>query len=895
MISMLMLALVKLLVWLRYRVTVRGLERIARRGRRGILFLPNHPALLDPFIVFSRLFGRFRVRPLADKDQIDVFFVRLLARRVRVLSIPDMTKVGSSVKEASAVIDECVKALSDGDNIVLYPAGQNYRGRLEDLGASRAAWSILRQLPDVRIVLIRTRGLWGSSFSWASGEQPNLGRVVRNAAVSLLASGVFFAPRRDVSIELHEPADLPRRGNRDTINRYLEAFYNVDAPPNTYVPYTIWEPDGPRVVPEPEPPRFHADLSGVADHTREVVARMLERLTDRTDIPDDARLAADLGMDSLSKLEMITEVQAEFGHAIGSVETLQTVGDVLLAAGGEATGSGRQLAIRVPAKWSKNVGTVSRPPDLASMTIAEAFLWQARRNADKVAIADAASGVKTYRDLVLACLALQDEIAALPGERLGIMMPATVGAAICYLATVFAGKTPVMVNWTLGRKNLLHCLDSVGVQRVLTATEVVARLRSQGVDVEAIADRIVTIEEIGKRLSTRAKIAAKIRSRLSWRRLRRAKISPTAAVLFTSGSENLPKSVPLSHRNVLINIADSFEAIPLRPGEIVLGILPPFHSFGLTASMVLPLVLGARTVYSPNPTDGAMLARMIHTFRATLLMGTPTFLAGIVRASTNEQMTTLRLVFSGAEKCSQRVYESLADRCPGCVVLEGYGITECSPIVSVNRTDDPRAGTIGKVLASLEHVIVTREVTGRVATGEDGLLLVRGPSIFEGYLNYDGPSPFVEFEGRRWYRTGDLVREDADGVLTFAGRLKRFVKLGGEMISLPAIEAVLEPHFAGVDDEGPSFAVVATDDDERPEIVLFTVRQIDRESVNRLISEAGLSGLHNVRRVVRLSEPLPVLGTGKTDYRALAERLARGGDRNNHQDTKTPGTAGKDL
>ena len=155
---------------------------------------------------------------------------------------------------------------------------------------------------------------------------------------------------------------------------------------------------------------------------------------------------------------------------------------------------------------------------------------------------------------------------------------------------------------------------------------------------------------------------------------------------------------------------------------------------------------------------------------------------------------------------------------------------------------------------------------------QEGLLLIRGPSVFGGYLDYDGPSPFVEFEGKSWYRTGDLVKEGAQGVLTFCGRLKRFIKLGGEMISLPAIEAALEARYTTDDDEGPTLAVVATPDEERPEIVLFTAKNMDREAANRTIREAGLSGLYNVRRVIRVDE-LPLLGTGKTDYRELAARL----------------------
>jgi len=168
--------------------------------------------------------------------------------------------------------------------------------------------------------------------------------------------------------------------------------------------------------------------------------------------------------------------------------------------------------------------------------------------------------------------------------------------------------------------------------------------------------------------------------------------------------------------------------------------------------------------------------------------------------------------------------------------------------------------------------VVDMQAGHRVGPGGRGMLLVRGPSVFGGYLAHEGESPFVEFEGQAWYRTGDLVTQDEDGVLTFAGRLKRFTKLGGEMISLPAIEAVLAERLAPEEEDGPSLAVEAAPGDGHPEIVLFTTLEVDRKTANRHIRDAGLSALHNVRRVVRLPE-LPVLGTGKTDYRALRERL----------------------
>lgn len=192
-------------------------------------------------------------------------------------------------------------------------------------------------------------------------------------------------------------------------------------------------------------------------------------------------------------------------------------------------------------------------------------------------------------------------------------------------------------------------------------------------------------------------------------------------------------------------------------------------------------------------------------------------------------------------------------------------------MVSANDERAPKRFTIGKVMKSLEYAIVGVETRKRVAVGETGELLVRGESVFGGYLNYDGPSPFVDFEGKSWYHTGDLVSEDADHVLTFAGRLKRFIKLGGEMISLPAIESVLDRFYPSAD--GPVIAVERAGSEEKPEIVLFTTLDIDRSAVNEQIRASGLSPLYSVRRTVKLEE-IPVLGTGKTDYRRLRAMLA---------------------
>ena len=864
----------RMLLSLRYRVRLRGIEEITRKGRQGILFLPNHPGLIDPVIVVAHLYRRFRVRALADRGQIDRFFIRSVTWRIGVLPIPDMVTAGSeSAAAVRKMVAECVETLRGGENVLLYPSGRTYRSHLEEIGGTSAVETILRELPDVRVVLVRTRGVWGSRFTWAWGGPPDVTKVMWRGAGQLLASGVVFAPRRTVDIELVEPEDFPRQGKRAEINQRLEEFYNADAPPNLYVPYTIWERGGVRELPDPPRPHVEGDTALVPEATRRIVRQHLEELTDVHDFDDESGLARDLGMDSLMTAELVAWLGSEFGFA-ADVESLDTVGDVMLSAWGEAVSVGPATLAPVPPNWFRRLPAPTRPDGLAGMTIPQAFLVAAAANPDAVVAADQASGAKTYRDIVMALAALGGPIGELPGERIGVMMPASVAAGTLYMATLFAAKTPVMVNWTLGGGNLRRCLDSVGVERVLTSRQLLARLRSQGVDLGGIDERFVAVEDISSALRPTAKLSAWVRSRLSWASLRRAAAGAPeiAAVLFTSGSESVPKAVPLTHRNLLTNVSDVWDCFHIGPSDSLLGILPPFHAFGLTVTVLLPWCVGVRVVYYPNPTDGVALGRMVEAYKATILSGTPTFLNGIVRASTSEQLASLRVLVSGAEKCPTRVYEALAKRCPQTVVMEGYGVTECAPIISFNREDEAKPGTIGKIIGSMEHALVDPETGAAVPRGAEGMLLVRGPSVFGGYLNYDGPSPFVDFDGRSWYRTGDLVIEAEDGVLTFAGRLKRFVKLGGEMISLPAIEAVLAEHYQSDADDGPVLAVVSTEDDDHSEIVLFTVRDLQRTDVNARIREAGLSGLHNIRRVIRVDE-LPLLGTGKTDYRALSERL----------------------
>ncbi|MFH1970121.1 MAG: AMP-binding protein [Verrucomicrobiota bacterium] len=871
MILRLLSALARGLLRLRYRIQADGMDRIVAQGRGGILFLPNHPALIDPFIVWSELSRHFRVGALADKDQMNWPFLRWAAPRAGIRTIPDPLKYGEACQaDVERVLTDCVAGLQRGENLLLYPAGRIYRKGWEDLGGNSAVEYILRQIPELRVVLIRTQGLWGSRFSFAYyGRPPRVGRVLWRGCLGLLANGIFFGPRRPVSIELTEPADLPRVArDRGTLNRYLEAFYNREVRPNTYVPYTIWERGGARPMPEPAPSNIAAAGEPIPPAMSEIVLKHLRDLSGKQSLRREETLAGDLGLDSLARVELALWVEQEFGFPAGE-DSMVTVADVLCAACGQLISAGPLELKSVPTGWFAARRVPVMLPE--GRTLTEVFLAQARRGPNRVAVADQSSSVKTYRDMMTAILVLKPEIERLKGRYIGIMLPASAGAGILYFAALFAGKIPVMINWTLGVRTLVHALQLLDMRHILTARALVQKLEMQGGEFGAIENRFLYLESWRKTFSWHRKLAAAFRSRTSWATLDAVRVPETAVVLFTSGSESLPKAVPLTHANLLANMRDCLSVIRLRVSDRFLGILPPFHSFGINVTMVFPLCAGIPMVYHPAPTEGGLLARLIEAYQVTVLAGTPTFLNGILRAASGNALETLRIVISGAEKCPAAVYAALAQKAPGAIIWEGYGITECSPVVSIN--DGHALGTIGNVLPSLQHAIVHPETGRRVAPGQTGMLLLRGPSIFGGYLNYKGPSPFVELEGEPWYRTGDLISEDAEGVLTFAGRLKRFIKLGGEMISLPAIEEVLERYIADDDAESPVLAVEATSSDTAPELILFTVKPIAREAANQTIREAGLSALHNIR-AVRVVETIPTLGTGKTDYRALKAMLA---------------------
>lgn len=911
----------RLILSLRYRVSVKGLEAIAAphnlspaQGETqapgpGILVMPNHPALIDPIIVYSRLAG-LGLRPLVDEAQMHGFLRQQVAKFVRAVTIPDMTTAGRSGSEGvNQGLKAIVQALQQGDNILVYPGGRIYRSATESLRANSAAALILEQVPDARVLLVRSKGLWGSSFSRASGKHPRFLETLWKGIRSLPGNLFFLAPKREVEITVIEPSDLPRGADKNTLNRYLENFYNQAETPPVFVPRYFWREETASFPALDDTASNAGQLKAQDLHLApELCDKVFNLLREQAGLgPDktltpETKLGADLYMDSLATMEIAAAIEQEFGHSVSSPEDLHTVGDCLLAADGKLAPAPAANSARTgtPGRWFAPSDDDEAPLEVACgaapssaappFSCVDAFLLNAAAAPNRPLTADR-SGLRSRKELLVGMLALSRRIATLPGERVGIMLPSVPAALVFWLAALYAGKTPVFINWTVGLRNLAHCLSLCNIQHAITASALLDQIKKNGTDLGGLPVTWLAAEDLGKSLSALDKLRAFALaslhcSPLPWSLTAKA-VPPTAAVLFTSGSEASPKAVPLSHSNVMTNAADVLTVLRVKRKDKLLAMLPPFHSFGLLVGLVLPATSGVRTAYHANPTESERLCAMVRDFGLTVFGATPTFLEALLaRAHTGNPLATLRYAFAGAEKCPKHVYEHFASVCPQAALCEGYGITECSPVVSVNRPEATVEGSIGHVLPSVQALLVVEDDTApageykarRANADETGMLLVRGPSIFGGYLAGKGetpPRPFVSFEDKEWYRTGDLVKMDETGRLFFKGRLKRFVKSGGEMISLPQMEDVLQQAFGAhpalPGDGKPFIAVEASPGSEEKgqvELCAYTTLPLSMEEINSALRGAGLSSLYSVKHVFRLDE-IPVLGTGKVDYRSL--------------------------
>jgi acyl-CoA synthetase (AMP-forming)/AMP-acid ligase II/1-acyl-sn-glycerol-3-phosphate acyltransferase/acyl carrier protein len=869
--------IIKRILGLRYRVSVSGLERID--VSRGVLILPNHPAEIDPVIVTTYLWDLLQPRPVVIEGMYNLPLLHPILRRIRAIPMADMEFDSGPYKRRriERTLDTIRTALEYGDNVLMYPSGRLSVTGVERIGGASGVHAILRANPQIGIAVVKVRGLYGSIFSKAvtGGTTPDVVTTLLKGLRIIAQNLLFLTPRRSVSVSVDfNPPDFPRSGDALTINKYLEGVYNAPEPETpSLVSHSFFRHNVPTL---PERRAEQSSLESVSPTIRDAVYQHVARAANvpLSTLTDSTQLGDDLGLDSLTVAELLLWLDREFEASDVELSELVTVGSLIRAAIGELGSSTPKPEYQIPTSWTKDLASRPLPELSPASTIAEAFLIASSRMGNHAALGDERSGVLTWSELRVRALVLARRIAESPGTHVGILLPASVASSTVTLAAILAGKIPVFLNWTAGKRSLLHACEATGLVSIYTSERFLDIVPTE---LDFLEGRFVLLEQLAASLSLKEKARAKRMSAESTGQILKAfgltsvKSDDAAVVLFTSGSEALPKGVPLSHKNILSNVRGVLNAFQITSQDVLLGFLPPFHSFGLTVCSLLPLVTGLRVAYHPNPNESRKIAKAIGTWGASLAAGTPTFLRSILKAGSPSQFSSMRALVSGAERAPQELFELASSINPAIEVLEGYGITECSPVVSVSRPHEERIG-VGRPVEGVSITIVHPETKEPVSDGEQGLILIRGTSVFSGYLD---PSidPFVTHGGQTWYNSGDLGRID-QGRLVITGRLKRFIKIAGEMISLGALEEALQKRVPSTDG-APSVAVLAqgTEGDGRPKLVAFAAGALSLESANVCLRESGFPHIVHIAEVREL-KTLPVLGTGKTDYQGLKAMLA---------------------
>lgn len=471
----------------------------------------------------------------------------------------------------------------------------------------------------------------------------------------------------------------------------------------------------------------------------------------------------------------------------------------------------------------------------------------------------------SYRTLITRSFLLGQRMAkgTAEGEAVGLLLPNSLAVVVSFFALQAYGRVPAMLNFSTGAEPLRAACNAGVIRKVFTSRRFVTQAKLESLIAALTADGIGVhyLEDVRRGISLFDVLGAVVCGFLApvvYPRLQSRTPEDTAVMLFTSGSEGTPKGVALSHANLLANLYQVAARVDFSAADTVFNVLPVFHSFGLTHGTLLPLLSGIRTFFYPSPLHYRIVPELIYDTNATILFGTDTFLSGYAKYANPYDFYSLRYVFAGAERLKETTRATWADKF-GVRIFEGYGATECAPVIAVNTPMHHKPGTVGRLLPGMMAKL--EAVEGM----EGGRLWVRGPNIMRGYMRAEAPG-VLQPPTDGWYDTGDIVDIDADGYVKILGRAKRFAKIGGEMISLAAVERWIALRYPEV-----HHAVVSLPDERKGEQLILLTEQkgLERSALLPMAKQDGISEL-SIPRQVMIVDKLPWLATGKADYPAIA-------------------------
>ncbi|NNE37208.1 MAG: AMP-binding protein [Gammaproteobacteria bacterium] len=478
----------------------------------------------------------------------------------------------------------------------------------------------------------------------------------------------------------------------------------------------------------------------------------------------------------------------------------------------------------------------------------------------------------TYKQLFTRIFILSSKIEkqTVSAEHVGIMLPNVNAIAVTFLALQYLGRIPAMLNFSAGTQNIIKACETAKIKTVYTSRLFVEKANLT----DLISDlqyhvNLVYLEDFRDQIGLMDKLSGVIKGRNPLKYYRRKGIPDSespAVILFTSGSEGVPKGVVLSHQNILSNFAQVKIHIGFKPTDVVFTCLPLFHSFGLNAGFIMPLLGGSKVYLYPTPLHYRVIPQLVYEKNATIFFGTNTFFKGYAKHAHPYDFNNLRFVVAGAEKLRDDTRQLYMEKF-GIRILEGYGVTETSPVISVNTPIVSKSGSVGLPVPAIEAYL--KPVEG---IEQGGRLVVKGPNIMMGYLLHDSDGkiiPPTSERGEGWHDTGDIADIDEEGYISILGRAKRFAKLGGEMVSLTAVEELATQTWPD-----SNHAAVAIPDDRKGEKIILATDNHEAKKKNLQKSARNLKyGEIYIPAKILLAEELPVLGTGKTDYIALTKMV----------------------
>ena len=535
--------------------------------------------------------------------------------------------------------------------------------------------------------------------------------------------------------------------------------------------------------------------------------------------------------------------------------------------------------------WSKYVDTLE--------PLQNAWLKMAKSQSSHLAIADSTGtelGAQKFA-AVVRTFATQIDKHSHNEQNIGIVMPASAGGAIINMATLMLGKTIVNLNYTANAESLKHAISMANIKTIYTSQQFLVKLKAKGMDIEETLKtvNIIFVEDIKKDIKkidvlknwALIKILPNFLLQKLW--ITKTDIDATAAILFSSGSEGVPKGIELTHKNFMGNIKQFVYMLNFKEDEVIMATLPIFHVFGLTVTMLAPLIEGIPFIAQPDPTDAEGVGKLAAKYNATLLFGTSTFFR--IYAKNRKliplMFESIRFVVGGAEKVSDDVRNGFKQKF-GLDIHEAYGATEATPGISSNLPDrlntkywnvqiGQKKGTVGMPLPGSACKIVDPDSYEELPTGEAGMIIVGGMQVMKGYLNDPEKTKevIIQKDGIRWYVTGDKGSLDSDGFLTIVDRYSRFAKIAGEMVSLGAVEEAIRKI---IPEEVDIVAANAPDAKKGEKVILLYNGEIEEKALKSLIKESSLNPLMQPAEYYALDE-MPKLGSGKTDLK-MAKKIA---------------------